>query len=115
MKTLITVLASALSFGSVNASTSADIPFVKFESAQEELINPFDNGFRIESPGDTIRRDRAITESDIESTSEDIHEIISQDIKITEAVLPAYQPLDWGMIVRSQKIVKPVVHINRNL
>ena len=116
MKTLITVLGFALSFGSLQAANTTDIPFVKFVSAEEELINPFDHNIQVASLEDTIRRDRQITESEIEDqvTVEGIDDVIAEDIKITDAQLPVYQPLDWGFILRS-RVIKPTISIGTNL
>ncbi len=116
MKSLITIVALALSIG-VHANNKAEGPFVKFVSAEEELINPFAPEFQIADLADTIRRDRQITDSEI---TEDIIDsemdlVIAEDMKITEAVLPSYQPLDWGKIMRSHKPLRPTVIISTNL
>lgn len=116
MKTLITIIALAVSIG-VQANHKADEPFVKFVSTEEELINPFTPDFHVADLADSIRQDRQITDSEIadETNETDMNGVIAEDIKITEAVLPSYEPLDWAKIMRSHKPLRTTVIIGTNL
>ncbi len=114
MKTIITILAVTLSISSASAHNNSDIPLVKYVSVQEDLINPFESDIDLRDLKDTIREDQQITESEIAAET-NIDQVIAEDIKITEAVLPVYQPLDWGRILGWRRIVKPVLHMDTNL
>lgn len=111
MKTLITFL-SLLSITFANASTHAGDSFVKYQAAEEEIINPFNNDLNVLDINDTIRRDREITESELAIPELSIDQVIAMDIEITEAVLPVYQPLDWNVISSLGRVIKPLRHLN---